>query len=135
MSNLEHYFENLLFDGKDCRGDVNKNALTKEEQEAVEICAQYVIWSIFTGRDEFKNFIRQEFEPVKHGRWINKITLNNGLFDTEHGECSECGWNDHTSNYCPNCGADMREESDIDENWYSDEYREIGEDERDEVEE
>lgn len=101
MSNLEHYFENLLFDGKDCRGNVNKNALTKEEQEAVEVCAQYVIWSIFDGRDEFKNFIRQEFEPVKHGHWID-------------GKCSRCGHHApfwamastyYRSRYCPNCGA------------------------------
>ena len=105
MSNLEHYFENLLFDGEDCRGDVNKNSLTKEEQEAVEICAQYVIWSIFDGRDEFKNFIRQEFEPVKHGQWIDH---NYKEFPIGRYECSVCGAkHDMEWNYCPNCGARM----------------------------
>ena len=111
MSNLEHYFENLLFDGKDCRGDVNKNTLTKEEQEAVEICAQYVIWSIFDGRDDFKNFIRQEFEPIKHGKWIK-------LYHDNY-KCSECGswWESEYNNevindfnYCPNCGTRMDSE-------------------------
>lgn len=57
MSNLEHYFENLLFEGKDCLNDVNKNSLTKEEQEAVEACAAYVLYSIFCNRDNFKEFI------------------------------------------------------------------------------
>ena len=42
--------------------------------------------------------------PLKHGEWVN-------------GECSECGgdapfWSMATtyyrSNFCPNCGADMR---------------------------
>ena len=106
MSNLEHYFENLLFDGEDCYGDVNKNSLTKEEQEAVEICAQYVIWSIFDGRKEFKSFIRQEFEPIKRGKWI----------PSDKGDCtytcSECGFFRDAylleeKAYCPHCGARM----------------------------
>lgn len=109
MSNLEHYFENLLFDGKDCRGDVNKNTLTKEEQEAVEICAQYVIWSIFDGREEFKNFIKQEFEPVRHGFWIYPSN------ETYPPYCSECGQDaiDYIeSDYCPHCGIRMDEQND-----------------------
>lgn len=57
MSNLEHYFENLLFDGKDVNGDWNKNALTKEEQNAVEICADYVLFTLFCGRDELKEYV------------------------------------------------------------------------------
>ena len=53
MSNLEHYFENLLFDGYDCKDEPNKRALTEEEQRAVEICADYIIYNIFADRDEF----------------------------------------------------------------------------------
>lgn len=117
MSNLEHYFENLLFDGKDCRGDVNKNTLTKEEQEAVEICAQYVIWSIFDGREEVKNFIKQEFEPIKHGRWLRTDAYPHRIY------CSECyatfirndeflKLNDIPHGYCPNCGAKMDGQND-----------------------
>ena len=54
MSNLEHYFENLLFDGKDVNGDLNKNSLTKEEQNAVEVCANYVLYTLFCGREDMK---------------------------------------------------------------------------------
>ena len=38
----------------------------------------------------------------KKGEWINNT---NGTF-----ECSLCGWKHSRSNYCPNCGADMRGE-------------------------
>ena len=31
MSELEHYFENLLYNGRDVKGDWNKNSLTKEQ--------------------------------------------------------------------------------------------------------
>jgi len=58
MSNLEHYFENLLFEGSDCKGDPNKKRLTKSEQDAVEICADYVIYSLFNGREDFLKFAR-----------------------------------------------------------------------------
>ena len=45
MSCEEHYFENLLFHGKDVKDNCNKNAISKEKQEAIEICANYVIYS------------------------------------------------------------------------------------------
>lgn len=58
MSNLEHYFENLLYHGEDCSGEPNKNALTKEEQEAVEACAQYILYVTFYGREDFLNYVK-----------------------------------------------------------------------------
>lgn len=42
MSTLEHYFENLLFHGSDIKGEPNKRALSKEVQDAVEQCVNYV---------------------------------------------------------------------------------------------
>ena len=42
MSPVEHYFENLLTMGSDIKGEPNKNALSKEVQEAVETCATYI---------------------------------------------------------------------------------------------
>jgi hypothetical protein len=55
-------------------------------------------------------------KPVVHGRWVGKQLDN---FRKYQVTCSECGWigienydsyNDPSSfNYCPNCGADMRE--------------------------
>ena len=59
MSNLEHYFENLLFDGHDIKGEPNKKALTKAEREAVETCAQYVLYSLFCGRESFLAYQRK----------------------------------------------------------------------------
>lgn len=56
MSNIEHYFENMLFYGEDTTGNPNKNALTKEEQNAVEECASYVLYSLFCGRMDFTEF-------------------------------------------------------------------------------
>lgn len=57
MSNLEHYFENLLYDGRDVQADVNKNSLSKEQQDAVEQCAQYVLYTLFNGREDFEDYI------------------------------------------------------------------------------
>lgn len=57
MTNLEHYFENLIFSGKDVAGDLNKKELSKEEQEAVEACYYYICYSFFKGRDDLTNFI------------------------------------------------------------------------------
>lgn len=60
MSNLEHYLENLLFYGKDVNGDYNKKSLTAQEQDAVETCADYVLYTIFNGREEFLKFVQPE---------------------------------------------------------------------------
>lgn len=59
MSNLEHYFENLLFYGKDVDGDWNKNALCQVEQNAVEECADYVIYSLFCNREDFLKWVNR----------------------------------------------------------------------------
>ena len=50
MSNLEHYFESLLFLGRDVNGDWNKNSLTKEEQNAVEVCKLCVVYIVLWER-------------------------------------------------------------------------------------
>ena len=57
-------------------------------------------------------------EPVRHGRWI----LNKPSSYGTHCDCCGWAWSDHIdaiklnpilsyikTNYCPNCGADMRE--------------------------
>ncbi|MBP3889356.1 MAG: hypothetical protein J6F30_17160 [Cellulosilyticum sp.] len=46
MSPIEHYFENLLTMGSDIKGEPNKNALSREVQEAIEICADYVKYEL-----------------------------------------------------------------------------------------
>ena len=60
MSNLEHYFENLLYLGKDVYDDINKNQISKEQQEAVEECVNYVLCNIFAGRDDFRAYIQKK---------------------------------------------------------------------------
>ena len=62
MTCLEHYFENLLFAGKDIKGEPNKNALSKEEQNAVEICADYVLYSLFFNRENFLEHMDYRFK-------------------------------------------------------------------------
>lgn len=53
-----------------------------------------------------------EFVPIKHGKWI--INENDPERDTQ---CSICGFvlDDWIQgafyNFCPNCGADMRKET------------------------
>ena len=48
--------------------------------------------------------------PVRHGRWVNTHS------DSEFVQCCLCkypvyaAWN--VTNYCPNCGADMRGSND-----------------------
>lgn len=62
MSDLEHYFENLLLNGQDVAGDLNKNALSQEQQEAVEVCVSYVLYSIFNGRDDLLSYMKKDDE-------------------------------------------------------------------------
>lgn len=64
MSNLEHYFENLLYYGEDVYGGINKQSLTPDVQDAVEVCAQYVIYSLFGNRKAFEKFINEGSNDV-----------------------------------------------------------------------
>lgn len=67
MTCLEHYFENLLFRGCDIKGEPNKKALSKIEQEAVEQCAIYVIYSLFGNRELFLEWHEKEMEEFLCG--------------------------------------------------------------------
>lgn len=51
----EHYFENLLFHGED---SINKEQLTEKEIEAIELCAQYVLCTIFYNRENFLEYVK-----------------------------------------------------------------------------
>ena len=57
-----------------------------------------------------KNAPTIEAEPVRYGRWMCGDYYDIG------DVCSECDWDsgmvNPTLRYCPNCGADMRGESD-----------------------
>ena len=65
MSNLEHYFENLLYYGEDVYGGINKQSLTLDMQDAVEVCAQYVIYSLFGNRKAFEKFINERSDDAE----------------------------------------------------------------------
>ncbi len=54
-----------------------------------------------------------DVRPVVRGRWIkNTYEYARELWDAET-KCSLCGYTlgGATPNFCPNCGADMREKS------------------------
>jgi len=76
MSNLEHYFENLLFHGQDVNGDWNKNTLSEAEQEAVRICADYVLYTIFLNRDDFLKFVNGDTNADLIRRMSNEEMAN-----------------------------------------------------------
>ena len=61
MSCAEHYFENLLFYGKDIRDEPNKKNISKIEQETIEMCYYYVIYDLFNGFDNFYEYMRSAF--------------------------------------------------------------------------
>lgn len=51
-------------------------------------------------------------EPeCKKGMWINR-SLNICYPEWERYTCSACGKHSYNYDYCPNCGAGMREEGD-----------------------
>ena len=56
MTCEEHYFENLLFHGKDT---IHENIISKENQKIIKMCADYVIYSLFYNRDNFYNFLKK----------------------------------------------------------------------------
>ena len=50
-----------------------------------------------------------DVQPVRHGRWTLQEDRTKKLFGWYI--CSECGaWIGEPTNYCSNCGADMRGE-------------------------
>ena len=65
-----------------------------------------------------KSFVNRDAVEVVHGRWVDHMVRD--------WRCSECGEKIHKvrsvdgycyddkPNYCPNCGADMRERKDND---------------------
>ena len=61
-----------------------------------------------------RSYPAADVRPVVRGKWI-KMTGMMPPECTGHYECSLCGWHGrHSSierefNFCPNCGADMRE--------------------------
>jgi len=92
MSCEEHYFENLLFHGEDCKTNCNKNVLSPEVQQAIEICADYVLYTIFMTRDNFLAYARED-NARPQGEWID--------YDNTFYKCPDCGY--LLEKCCPQC--------------------------------
>lgn len=55
-------------------------------------------------------------EPVRHGRWLDVLVVDDDEGETDGVECSVCGYTDINvywaktyHRFCPNCGAKMGE--------------------------
>lgn len=60
MSNIEHYFENLISYGSDgVAGNQNESALSKEEVKAVNECFRYMAYKAFDNEADFANYVRK----------------------------------------------------------------------------
>ena len=103
MSCEEHYFENLLFYGEDCKNNCNKNALSPEVQQAIETCADYVLYTIFMARENFLAYVRED-NARPQGEWKVPNSILKGNYYCDN--CNEFVIN--KSNFCPNCGAEMQ---------------------------
>ena len=77
MSPIEHYFENLLDIGSDIKGEPNKNALSKEVQEAIEICADYIKYTQFLT----KNCIACKYDEEDNGEHCKKCLAGDNQFE------------------------------------------------------
>ena len=105
MSCEEHYFENLLFYGEDCKTNCNKNALSPEVQQAIETCADYVLYTIFMTRENFLAYVRED-NARPQGEWEYKEIENSTIIGYW---CNQCHIGSQRNyNFCPYCGADMR---------------------------
>lgn len=59
-------------------------------------------------RDYIASLSTADVAEVRHGRW--EMVPYNGVYDIRCSSCGYCpGIRFYSSNYCPNCGALMRE--------------------------
>ena len=61
MTSLEHYFENTLLHGRN-ENDPNIEDLSFDEILAVDTCVDYVIHTLFNGREDFNEFMKRRRE-------------------------------------------------------------------------
>lgn len=99
---------------KDCPRNGNKELYKCVHNPTSERCTCSDIAQICIRITEFATF--SDVQPIKHGRWIGIIEYckKNGYIPSGMGIyywCSECDKEEQkTSDFCPNCGADMRGE-------------------------
>lgn len=86
-------------------------ALAEDYEEVIDDGADEIFFE-YIPVDKVRSIPADDVRPVVRG--FNKLKDYPSLF-----ECSVCGWecgdtvpgDTETYNFCPNCGADMREES------------------------
>ena len=62
MSCAEHYFENLIHNGNDnCANNMNKDALSDEVRETIEMCYWYICNKLFYGRDDLDDYLKDNY--------------------------------------------------------------------------
>lgn len=71
-----------------------------EKAKAVERVCQYIMDGEITSRSDVA--------PVRRGHWI-KCGYACGEAEFKCSLCGEIEWRTNETDYCPNCGADMRE--------------------------
>lgn len=86
------------------RGDANMR-ITGYEEDECKLSAVYIT-------DEKRGIEQKKYvEDRPHGEWIEHKRAEEveGLLVSNY-ECSSChAWKREDSDFCPNCGADMRE--------------------------
>ena len=94
--------------------------MSHREEQCKKVCRilDNVLANRPTERDSLVVAVRKAFAEPKRGKWIR--TGSGSLYD--HYECSECGkqpkwdcmgnnrWKIAFTDFCPNCGTDMRGE-------------------------
>lgn len=89
--------------------DAAESIICAVEEENPEIAEKIIdVRDVILKKIEEQHTV--EAEPVRHGHWI-WLEPYGALF-THRRKCSECGdiKAQEESNFCPNCGAKMREE-------------------------
>lgn len=104
-----------------------KNTMTVSLEEFGKKAGEYALdefeYKGLTIRQWADKIANGEYQPVKHGRWIDfpECLAYEGALDEEYFVCSECHhvWNTvdncaETFRYCPNCGS-KNEDGDSDD--------------------
>lgn len=76
----------------------------------VEHCTSCKYYDACKSDEAHKMAIRSlEARKNVHGKWFHEQLIPNDITGHMHGECSICHAVRIIDNFCPNCGADMRE--------------------------
>lgn len=95
---------------------ISREAVVKTTRETPFTMSMCLSVEECKGMNRARNILADIFEilpaadvrPVVHGTWVDETNKwSNGFRCSQCGHKIFCG----TTNYCPNCGADMREES------------------------